>query len=87
LDNARPYLSDHEIQANNLFRLFHPAYSPDFAPADFRLFGYLKVMLKGNSFETADEPQQKATDILMSSPRPIFRVIFKQWKKSITAIR
>jgi hypothetical protein len=53
LDNTRPHLTDHEIQANNLARLSHTAYGSDMAPADFWLFGCLKVMLKGSSFETA----------------------------------
>jgi hypothetical protein len=63
LDNARPNLADHEIQANNLTRLSHPVHSPNSTPADFWLFGYLKVMLEGSSFEMAEELQEKVTDI------------------------
>jgi hypothetical protein len=35
LDNARRQLADHDIYANNLIWLSHPAGSPDLAPADF----------------------------------------------------
>jgi hypothetical protein len=68
LDNARPRFPDHEIQANNLIRLSHPAHSLDLAPAGFWPFGYLKVMVKGSSFETAEEMHEKVTNILMSIP-------------------
>jgi hypothetical protein len=39
LDNARPHVADHEIQAHNLTWLSHPAYSPGLALADFWLLG------------------------------------------------
>jgi hypothetical protein len=50
LDNTRPHLADREMRSNNLTWVLHPAYSPDLAPADFWLFGYLKTMLEGHSF-------------------------------------
>jgi hypothetical protein len=50
LDNTRPHLIGHEIHANDLTRLSHSPYSPDLAAADFRLFGYLKIMLEESSF-------------------------------------
>jgi transposase len=80
VDNARPHLADHEIHTNNLTRLPHPAYSPDLAPADFWLFGYLKFMLEGHSFETAEELQEKVTEILMSIPTSTFGAVFEEWK-------
>jgi hypothetical protein len=55
LDNARPHLADQEIQSDNLSRLSHPADSPNLVPTNFWRFGYLKVMLEGSSFETAEE--------------------------------
>jgi hypothetical protein len=63
LDNARPHLAHHEIQGNNVTRPSHPAYSQNLAPADFLRFGHLKVMLEGSSFETAEELQDKMTDM------------------------
>jgi hypothetical protein len=58
LDNARPHLADHEIQAYNITRLSHPAYSPDLTAANFWLFGYSKIILEGNSFEMTEELQR-----------------------------
>jgi hypothetical protein len=83
LASARPHLADHEIRANNLTRLSHPAYSPVFTPADFWLFGYLKVILEGSSFEMAKELQEKTTDILMSIPTSTFRAVFDEWKSQL----
>jgi hypothetical protein len=54
LDNGKPHLADHQIQANNLTQSSHPPYSPELAPTDFWLFGDLKIILKGSSFEMAD---------------------------------
>jgi hypothetical protein len=80
LDNTRVHLADHEIQANNLTRPSHPAYSPDLTPADFWLFGYLNVVLKGSSFETAEELQERVTDILKSISTSTFRAVFEECK-------
>jgi transcriptional regulator with AAA-type ATPase domain len=32
----------------------HPPYSPDLAPSDFYLFGYVKGCFAGHSFESED---------------------------------
>jgi hypothetical protein len=61
----------------------HPAYSPDLAPTDFWLFGYLKMMLEGHYFQTAEELQEKVTDILVSIPTSTFRAVFEEWKNHL----
>jgi hypothetical protein len=33
----------------------HPPYSPDFAPSDFLLFGYVKERLKGMALPSYEE--------------------------------
>jgi hypothetical protein len=83
LDNTIPHLADREMQSNNLTQVPHPVYSPDFAPADFWLFGYLKMMLEGNSFQTAEELQEKVTDILVSIPTSTFRAVFEERKSRL----
>jgi hypothetical protein len=45
----------------------HPAYSPDLAPLDFFLFGYIKKKIVGQEFSSADdllETIRKAFDCL-----------------------
>jgi hypothetical protein len=78
LDNARPHLTDHEIQADNLTRLFHPAYSPDLAPIDCWPFEYLKIIPEESSFETTEGLQEKATGILVSIPASTFRAVLEE---------
>jgi hypothetical protein len=40
-------------------------------------------MLGGSSFETAEEPQEKATDIFMSIAMSIFRAVFEERKSRL----
>jgi hypothetical protein len=60
-DNARPHCAktvalffDH----NSLRRASHPPYSPDMVLSDFWLFGYLKGVLQGSSFDERYEPDE-----------------------------
>jgi histone-lysine N-methyltransferase SETMAR len=57
-DNARPHtakLSAQYFNENRMKSAPHPSYSPDLAPSDFHLFGYVKRCLAGLSFEDADQ--------------------------------
>jgi hypothetical protein len=83
LDNDRVRLDDHEIETNDFSLLSHPVYSPDLAPTDLWLFGDLKGMLEWSSFETAEELQERVTDILMSIPISTFRAVFEEWKSRL----
>ena len=47
---------DHQYEKLNWEFLEHPAYSPDLAPYDFRLFGPLKNALRSHQF--ADEVKE-----------------------------
>ena len=63
-DNARPYTACATIDALETLKfevLFHPAYSPDFAPSDFHFFPHLKRDLKGTHFTSDDEVKQSVT--------------------------
>jgi hypothetical protein len=53
LDNARDHIAQkcRTFSKGNGLRLApHPPYSPDLAPSDFFLFGYVKERLKGMVF-------------------------------------
>jgi histone-lysine N-methyltransferase SETMAR len=57
-DNAFPYtakLSTQYLDENRMKSESHPSYSPDLAPSDFYLFGYVKRCLAGLLFEDADQ--------------------------------
>jgi transposase len=52
-DNARAHTAQKRrtfCEENGLRFALHPAYSPDLAPSDFFLFGYVKERLKGIVF-------------------------------------
>jgi hypothetical protein len=44
----------------------HPPYSPDLAPYDFYLFGHVRGLLRGESFETGERLLSAIEDILKS---------------------
>jgi hypothetical protein len=55
-DNARPHtakLPTQYFNQNRMKSVPHPPYSPDLAPLDFYLFGYVKRCFAGLSFEDA----------------------------------
>jgi histone-lysine N-methyltransferase SETMAR len=57
-DNARLHtakLSTQYFNENRMKSAPHPPYSPDLAPSDFYLFGYVKRCLVGLSFEGVDQ--------------------------------
>jgi hypothetical protein len=57
-DNARPQTARQTrdfIEAYGMEQARHPPCSPDLAPSDFSLFGYLKDRLQGQHFEDGDQ--------------------------------
>lgn len=52
IDNARPHLTFEKLTKLGMNRLEHPPYSPDLAPPNFFLFGYLKKLLEVQNFDT-----------------------------------
>ena len=83
LDNARPHLVDEEFTRMKLERIPHPPYSPDLAPSDFFLFGYLKKMLEGQSFIDGESLFVEATKILKSINREILEKVYDEWIKRL----
>ena len=79
IDNARPHLVDDVLEGNGLARLPHPPYSPDLAPSDFFLFGYLKMRVEGKSFNSDEELFLEASNILRAIPIPILRGVYNEW--------
>ena len=84
LDNARPHIVPGKIDELEMTRLPHPPYSPDLAPSDFFLFGYLKNMLQGTSFARADELFDEVFKILHGMPRDVFNKAYQEWIKRLT---
>jgi hypothetical protein len=53
------------IEQNSMQRAPYPAYSPDLAPSDFYLFGYVKQLLSGCQFACQNSFLQAVSDILV----------------------
>jgi histone-lysine N-methyltransferase SETMAR len=52
-ENARPHTDKKTLdflELNGMDRAPHPPYSPDLAPCDFYIFGYIKQVLTGREF-------------------------------------
>jgi hypothetical protein len=57
VDNAKPHtskMSIETIEALSIILVPQPLYSPDLAPCDSFLFGYLKQRLEGKHFTRED---------------------------------
>ena len=79
IDNARPHLVDSFLEEIGLARMCHPPYSPDLAPSDFFLFGYLKTKLQGMHFTSDEELFQVACGILRAIPVTTLRDFYSEW--------
>jgi len=82
LDNARPHNSREttkKIFDSGFSRLPHPPYSPDLAPSDFALFGYLKGHLRSVECHTPDELRAAILKFLMSMPSNWFEKVWDEW--------
>ena len=78
-DNARPHLINDKLNELGVKRLEHPPYSPDLAPSDFFLFGYLKRQLEGILFQTEEEVLDKVKSVLHSIDKSVFRSVYDEW--------
>lgn len=72
--NAKPHQAKHIkefLQQQGVIIMPHPPYSPDLAPSDFWLFGYLKRQL--DSYSDSKSLQRAVTKALLSIPHDEFR--------------
>jgi hypothetical protein len=58
-----------------------PPYSPDLAPSDFFLFGFLKQQLKGTVYKTLDDLKNAIDDLLYNIPSMLLRAAFDDWQR------
>jgi histone-lysine N-methyltransferase SETMAR len=57
----------------------HPPYSPDLAPSDFFLFGYVNDKLRGKHNQDREELMDNINEILMEIPRQTLTSVFAEW--------
>jgi transposase len=81
-DNATPHtaaISTSFLEENGMTKAHHPLYSPDLAPSDFYLFGYIKRNLSGTSFDEREELLSAIVDILDSVEKATLNRVFLEW--------
>jgi hypothetical protein len=61
----------------------HSPYSPDLAPSDFFLFGYVKGRLMGYRVETASQFLVRIRVILAEIPRETLNPVFLEWMEQL----
>jgi len=77
LDNSPVHnskLTITSIENSGFTRLPHPPYSPDLAPSDFSLFGYLKNQLSLKNCRDSSELKGQVTDFLDNLPTNWFQM-------------
>jgi hypothetical protein len=57
----------------------HPPCSPDLAPSDFYLFGYVKRRLVGPSFKDADQLLAAVKGVLEGIEKMTLQAVFLEW--------
>jgi transposase len=81
-DNVRPHVSTRVkqyMEEHGLRTAPHPPHSPDRAPSDFFLFGYVKRALQGSEFQTVEEILAVVVGILNAIPTETLISTFHEW--------
>ena len=85
-DNARPHTALRTLAfmaENSMKPAPHPPYSPDLAPSDFYLFGYVKGRLTGQEFESREHLFEAISDILRAIPNEKLMEVFLEWERRL----
>jgi hypothetical protein len=81
-DNTSSHMATvkiHKIKELEMHQLPHPPYSPDIAPSDFFLFGYLKHKLQGCSYDSADELFTVIAEMMEHLEKALLHRVFNEW--------
>jgi histone-lysine N-methyltransferase SETMAR len=85
-DNARPHIAKVVLdfcEENGITLAPHPPYSPDLAPSDFYLFGFLKDKLKGCVYDEPGELLGAIGAILEDVDPATLERVFRHWMKKL----
>jgi histone-lysine N-methyltransferase SETMAR len=85
-DNARPHtakMTAQFMEQNLMQRTPNPAYSPDLAPSDFYLFGYVKQLLSICQFAGQGSLLQAFSDILVATEKVTLESVFHNWMERL----
>jgi histone-lysine N-methyltransferase SETMAR len=82
INNAKPHnsrLSLQKIEEYGFVRVPQPPYSPDLAPCDFFLFGYLKLQMEGKTFMNENSLKTEVERILREIPISLLYSVMQAW--------
>jgi histone-lysine N-methyltransferase SETMAR len=82
VDNAKPHtskMSIEKIEELGFILVPQPLYSPDLAPCDFFLFGYLKQHLEGKHFTREDQVIAAVREVFGKIPLQTFHNVMDDW--------
>jgi transposase len=85
-DNARAHTAQKcrtFCEENGLWLAAHPPYSPDLAPSDFFLFGYVKKRLKGMVFPSYEELLDAIGKVVTGIESETLTAVFEHWMKRL----
>jgi hypothetical protein len=83
VDNAKPHISKMSIQKIEELGFIlvpQPLYSPDLAPCDFFLFGYLKQHLEGKHFTREGHVITAVREAFEKIPLQTFQNVMEDWQ-------
>jgi hypothetical protein len=89
MDGANPYnfkSNLEQIAQLGFKRTLHPPYSPDIAPSDFFLFGWVKGKLPRQSFVEMEDVFQAISEILRNLTADMVRSVFPTWIERLKQI-
>jgi transposase len=85
-DNASPHVSTRVkqyMEEHGPRTAPYPPYSPDLAPSDFFLFGYIKRALQGSEFQSVEELLAAVAGILNAIATETLISTFHKWIKRL----
>jgi histone-lysine N-methyltransferase SETMAR len=85
-DNTRPHTGRRTrdfIEAYGTEQAPHPPYSPDLAPSDFCLFGYLKDKFQGQHFEDGDQLFDPIIALTGTIEKLTLQRVFLEWMERL----
>ena len=74
------------MDQSDITRAPQPPYSPDIAPSDFFLFGYMKEKLKGCKFSSKEELLSAIYAILEEIPEQQLKEVFIEWERRLEKV-
>jgi histone-lysine N-methyltransferase SETMAR len=72
-----------KLMEYGMCRLVHPPYSPDLAPCDFFLFGYLREKLKDMKYDTPEDLEDAVLETISTIPRSMLTDVFADWRQRL----